>query len=603
MVYSSGSNNKRWGLPAGLTAVLILMIVIMGTAGAPRNAYAAKQGGCGWCHGAYQNISTWSNAGVSTNQFRDKRGVSASPTEGSTLPNNDNDRGLHGIHMNYSSASYKGGGAIQKIVQIGKTGGTKSAFAVAPYGPTTRKVGPTAFGNYSAYVLGRGNCGYCHANSHPNHESGFLEWSSTSVPGNYGQATRGFIRYSSYQGGVSHDLNGNALAGKISSVNQAARYGSCTAACHKGTSMSNPAPWGTYTTAAIKLTCNSCHADSNGATGSEPALSGAHSAHLASSARVTLTNATTMNSASNGSCRNCHTDNTGEGKTTKDWGPTWGTKAYPHASDGTNVVSDNATLTGQITSATKAGKATTCAAACHPRSSEINVAPFNTFMNWSSSMNCNMCHYYEATPTFSNNSAVSTGKLPGAHGLHFKGGLNCDSCHPVPTDTAHVKSLPVSVTGVQYVSGLNYSGGTSGTCQNSCHLSTSGAWSTTTSAQGCATCHNYPGVAGKDWPSSNGHSVRLSNDNLQTYTHLSQSGSYSNTADTYAGVTSDVNKCGLCHGGGTHLSGRVDKNPSSNTAYGYDGVGTFSIVSSATAPTMTCTNVACHSGNPTPNWY
>jgi hypothetical protein len=48
MGYTSQSNNRRWGLPIGLLA-LILMMVLMGTAGAPTPAMAAAIN-CGECH-------------------------------------------------------------------------------------------------------------------------------------------------------------------------------------------------------------------------------------------------------------------------------------------------------------------------------------------------------------------------------------------------------------------------------------------------------------------------------------------------------------------------------------------------------------------------
>jgi hypothetical protein len=576
-----------------LVIAAVAMAMSIGLSGM---AFAAKQGGCGWCHGVYNNISTYSNAGVSTNEFRDTRGVTASPTQGSTLPALNNDVGLHGIHMNYSSASYKGGGTVQKIVQIGKTGGTKSAFAVAPYGAVQRAVGPTAFGNYSAYVLGRGNCGYCHANSHPNHESGFLEWSSTSVPGNYGQATRGFIRYSSNQGGVSHDANGNALAGKISSLNASVRTGSCTAACHKGTSMTNPAPWGTYTTAAIKLTCNSCHADSSGVAGTEAALTGAHGTHLSSG--IAVPGGTAMNASNNAGCVNCHTDNRGEGKTTKDWGPTWGTKAYPHATDGTNVVSDNATLTGSITSATKNGTSTTCATACHPRSNAITPA-----LQWGDSYNCNMCHYYEATPTSTGNNAVSTGSLGGSHSAHFDQGKTCSNCHPVPSDLSshNIAALPVddaNVT-VQLATGT-WTAGTL-TCSNTgagCHLTGSVVWGSTLS---CASCHEYPNST-NIWSlakGDNGHVIRTTGPVAagakNSLKHLTNWSSFNPATDTYAGVTGDATKCGKCHSGGTHQNATVDViAPSSGPSAG------FTVNHGANG--TTCSNAKCHFERETPNW-
>ena len=94
----------------------------------------------------FNNASTGSNGSKS---FDARNLPSSDPRavpgyENDLTPPYGNDRGLHGIHMNYSSASY----------------GTQHSTGVN-----------------SSYVQ-RGYCGYCHANSHPNHESGFLQWSS-----------------------------------------------------------------------------------------------------------------------------------------------------------------------------------------------------------------------------------------------------------------------------------------------------------------------------------------------------------------------------------------------------------------------------------------
>ena len=593
-----------------LVIAAVAMAMSIGMSGM---AFAAKQGSCGWCHGIYRNISSYSNAGVSTNQLRDMRGVTASPTQSSLLPADNNDVGLHGIHMNYSSLSYTGGPTVVKII---KTSTIKSSYIDNGSPGAYRKVGPTALGNYSAYIMGRGNCGYCHASSHPNHEGGFLEWSSTSVKtGNYQITTRGFIRYSSNQGGVSHDANGNALRNRISSLNATVRTGSCTAACHKGTSASNPAPWGTYTTAAIKLTCNSCHADSAGQSGTTGALSGLHSAHFASTAATP--SGQLMGASGNAGCVNCHTDNSGEGKTATDWGG-WngnGTKAYPHATDGTNVVADNVTLTGQITSATKNGTSTTCATACHPRSNTV-ITPA---MTWSSSMRCDMCHYYPGLGS----TDTGDGALFGAHEIHItQGGFTCNTCHPIPTDTAHVTAVPVSYVGVTLVSGLGYSQssanvatGNTGTCNNNCHTATSQAWSNTTLVNGCGACHEYPNVSASapyKWNLSkgdNGHTIRttkaspLAQPGDPGYLkHLTNWSSFSPTTDTYAGVTGDTGKCGMCHSGASHMSGSVDVNAYSGTVNTVRDKAATGFTIDRSVNGTTCNNAKCHFNRTTPNW-
>ncbi len=54
----------------------------------------------------------------------------------------------------------------------------------------------------------------------------------------------------------------------LTSMETAPRTGTCTPACHKGTTATNPAPWGNYTSASVKLTCNSCHGDATNVGGS-----------------------------------------------------------------------------------------------------------------------------------------------------------------------------------------------------------------------------------------------------------------------------------------------------------------------------------------------
>ena len=231
----------------------------------------------------------------------------------------------------------------------------------------------------------------------------------------------------------------------------------------------------------MKLTCNSCHPDINGASGTEPALSGNHAGHLGDG--VIVPGRIKMNSANDAGCVNCHPNNTGQGKASIDNGTV---KAYPHSSDGTNVVPDNVTLQGNISNPVKSGTNTTCTSACHPRSS-TNTNP-SISIKWGSALNCNMCHYYESNPSSSHNDADSTGKLDGQHDLHFDRGCKCTDCHvtTIPSSIAtHVKysgfagisSMPPKSGNSGLVPGLksSYTGGPAGTCDpgNSnfpCHM-------------------------------------------------------------------------------------------------------------------------------------
>src|SRR5512143_2665081 len=97
-----------------LTAAVMAIGLTLGMAGM---ASAASQGSCGWCHGVYQNKFTY---GVNTTiDLRSARGGNtAAPYESTILPQADNDRGLHGIHMNYSSVSYPTGAAMGKYNTI-----------------------------------------------------------------------------------------------------------------------------------------------------------------------------------------------------------------------------------------------------------------------------------------------------------------------------------------------------------------------------------------------------------------------------------------------------------------------------------------------------
>jgi len=116
---------------------------------------------CGECHGT---LVPNKDAKDAARTWTDKRlpapyGDSSVPVyEDSKMPQADNSmaRGLHGIHMNYSSATY-GNKATTDL----KDPNNSATVVVAGVRP-------------------RGNCGYCH-NGDPRHESGFVNFTASNA--------------------------------------------------------------------------------------------------------------------------------------------------------------------------------------------------------------------------------------------------------------------------------------------------------------------------------------------------------------------------------------------------------------------------------------
>jgi len=431
--------------------ILTMALLVIGLSLGLTNMASAASAGCGQCHGTAPVSSSAAEQATghrtgyeSTPVYEDQKTPVAED-----ICNNAG-RGLHGIHMNYSSASYG------------------------------RSAGKTTMGT----------CNYCH-NKHL-HENGFVEFSGISA------GASANVRITS-AGKLSASGTGIDSRGlDITTMNGSA---TCAVACHGGTSATNTATWGNYTTSSVKLSCTSCHADSSNV---DPAkvdltaggMSVGHSLHI-----VKL-------GGTNAACHYCHPDNTAEGKTTKDDG----TKAYPHASDGTNVSSANA---------------------------EIGTS--------------------NALKQFSFNS----------------GTLTC--------------------SGVQ------------------CHVGDQ-VWTNAivANSNGCASCHKYPGaVAGQgDWSGSNGHMARATS--FQDVTtpvirvslkHLNKATAYT-VNDDYATVTGDDRKCGKCHKNGTHMSGTVDV--ADNSLRGACSSTSFSYANISSNPAnriANCSNVSCHFGKTTPNWF
>ena len=532
---------------------------------------------CGQCHGVFfNNASTGSSGSISYDM---RNTGQAAPYESELLPQSDNYRGLHGIHMNYSSVSFPTGlyGTYSSGVWVSK--------------PQTN----TVTGPYAGTYGQRGVCEECHAADHPNHESGFLQWSTTSVIGsapnnkyekynNFGwPATKGYMRFSSIAGGTSD--KGNVISmGITTNANGVSGY--CTKACHKGTSESNPAPWGNYTSASVELSCSSCHGDAsnNGSTNTNAQIAGyslsaplgyGHKIHLnsystaddwvAGGIKIVLGNNSGMlydraaGGNSDAACLFCHPAPVTaagvptEGKTKLDWGPgglnpNQG-KAYPHAVDGTNVVSANVPANGQIggwagvalTLGNQTGtySGTTCSSACHTNPAAGSLYETSN-PGWNGKFatggGCDLCHNHQ----FSASVNEAAGRaLSYAHTLHFlnlsspthHGSVSCSASAPGTikyggeNDTGygcHVNgALHTNINGVVNLIQLPVKNGAAGidstnnlqdastgaaptgpdthvTCQNNCHVSRSQPWdsiatNSTTANIGCAGCHEYPG--------------------------------------------------------------------------------------------------------------
>jgi len=357
----------------------------------------------------------------------------------------------------------------------------------------------------------------------------------------------------------------------------------CTGACHSGA----PAGWGNYTSPSELLACNSCHDDTTAAEAGTATLSGAHNAHMGTAISVAA-----LNNNSDADCAACHPDNTAD-QWSQGIAEDGSVKAYPHASDGTNVVEDNASLNAGVSATRGAGATDTCAGACHS-----NL----TNDQWgAAALQCASCH--NTTADAATNTAANV-TLDGGHNTHFTAGKTCTDCHPNNTDTSHVVSLPVTFwngstanPNVTVNAALGWNGKTCSNTGVGCHgnPSTTPVWGT--SNNGCTTCHEYPD--GANWTGTNGHTVQYDL-TVVTNTHLGLATDYNKLTDTYATVTADSSKCGKCHSGGTHNNGTIDIAGNGNN---YCGTGNFTPNVNTSGSDITCSNVSCHSGKTTPNWW
>ena len=415
-------------------------------------------------------------------------------------------------------------------------------------------------------------------------------------------------------------------------ITQMTGSATCTGACHKGTSATNPAAWGNITSVGMNLSCASCHDDASnsGATLSSPANYG-HKRHLGATAAWLGSGANKtkivmgsysgyLNSGDNSACQFCHPDNRSDlwsaGKA--DDGSK---KAYPHASDGTNVVSKNASFNANVVLANWTGTymAPACTTSCHTQisSAQTGYAKWDGSKINSTFSNCEICHQHKASAAI---NISSNRPLTFAHAIHFAnlstsaGRVSCSVCHlGVHTNyagLAMITRLPVTPGNAGLLSTMNWSragvAAVDGTCQNSCHTSASPAWNTISTnslvgVNGCAACHSYPGAPGRDWTTTgNGHLVRF--DAPVVNTHMRATG-FNYQTDTFAAVTVDNNKCGQCHKGAKHMNGSGFAHLSSAMPAQCASPVTFSTGGVGTGTgAVTCDNVKCHSGKTTPNW-
>lgn len=572
---------------------------------------------CGQCHGAYINNSDGTKTvmpGVPA--YEDVK----TPQAGDIC--NQNGRGLHGIHMNYSSVS---------------------------------------FGRWDRYknttTSTRGTCDYCH-NKH-SHENGFVEFSGVSVTTPTQKAISAGLRVS----GTGFGPNGLDITQMDGSA-------SCTAACHKGTSAANTAAWGNYTSAATSLACFSCHTDSSNlgsitvdpATGATTGVTAGytlsspvayssydhtyglkgHYVHLYGSWLGSGANKTIivmgnysgpLNMTDDSSCQLCHPDNRND-RYSQGRADDGSRKAYPHAKDGTNVNVFNANFANSqaqvaLTNRTGLGADPTCTSLCHTNKSAYQTADPTWGDTWASGTggHCDMCHNHQPSAGVNQSATVP---LQYAHALHFQNistmlgrKASCNDCHPAAhtnyAGLAMITKLPVTSGNAGLLPTLGWTGtgrAVDGTCQNSCHkYSPSPAWNSiatnvVTGTAGCSACHQYPGSP-NEWDlvaKSNGHTVRakfLQNATTavsrKSLAHLNNASAYNYLTDTYTGVTGDQSLCGKCHSGGTHMSGTIDIN--ANNGLGTTCSTNFTFNNISTGSRVTCSNAKCHFGKTTPNWW
>ncbi len=383
---------------------------------------------CGQCHGAYIN----DNHGGKTLM----PGVSA--TEDTKTPQagdicNNNGRGLHGIHMNYSSVSYGKTGATRgncnychnkHVHENGfvEMSGYSPASAIGQVGNFTITNGGTGYvggdpgGDYVTVVGGNGDAqalvttvsaggvitglsmgahGHSKGSGYTTGSANISGGSGTGAVISITSITNNGYRQSVTSAGLV--VSGPGMTANGLDITQMTGNANCATACHKGTSATNTAPWGNFTTPSIHLTCNSCHGDASnyGPTASNTGLgngfsgTGGHKVHLYSvggshgnqllgGTKIVLGSFSTvidMNGNSDKVCAACHPDNTNDlwSQGRADDGSK---KAYPHATDGTNVQAKNANFAAPagIVVHERVGPYSTPLANCHAPTPAISTS-------------------------------------------------------------------------------------------------------------------------------------------------------------------------------------------------------------------------------------
>ena len=339
---------------------------------------------CGQCHGAVTKSQPYE--------------AKALPTGSEKCDNTG--RGLHGVHANYSSASY----------------------------------GMNAYGS-------RGNCLYCHTSG------GDGSPSATHI--------NGLVNITGNQSTGRQSFNSTGLGYNFATK-------TCTNACHRNRGAT--ATWGSYTSSNVSLACNNCHDDaSNKATVALSGAHGAHlNATINISFAVnTSTGGGLMGAAGNTGCQDCHPNNIddqwSQGKADD------GTKkAYPHAKDGTNVVPDNAVINSSVLgSGIQSGTNTNCTGSCHPRSKYIQWGGKMDCNSCHYYPVTGLPYYKNNTGVGYLSGDASTFRHNFHFGASITGTqLTCDNCHKVPANIGHAKALPVSPanvfishTGVTFIPG------------------------------------------------------------------------------------------------------------------------------------------------------
>ena len=275
--------------------------------------------------------------------------------------------------------------------------------------------------------------------------------------------------------------------------------GGCATNCHHGLTLTMKTNSGftTETAGYGGVGCGGCHDD-----GALPPNSGAHVAHGADS------------DTDYTECEACHGTNNGG---------SWATGSGGAHNNGTvNFVAAITYSNGGTPGTNAAAANDTCTTSvCH--SAAGNPATWGT----PASVGCNACHYYEASPSGTNNAA-NANALSISHNAHFNKGKVCTDCHgTLPVNRTHIAAKagtdgqvitlkanaaqndadPVAKSGMTWDDNLNTCSGAG--IGNGCHnTKDTPAWGTT--GIGCTACHTAGGAAQAD-PSSGLHNMTANN--------------------------------------------------------------------------------------------